>query len=59
MLGKDMLIWIQSQKCKGFLVKIMEKIQKFKLFVVKSNVLSFGDITIITQVGISFFGQVD
>ncbi|AES97704.1 hypothetical protein MTR_5g058600 [Medicago truncatula] len=44
---------------KGFLVKIMAKIKKFKLFVVKSNVLSFGDSILDITITISFFNQVD
>ncbi|RHN61593.1 hypothetical protein MtrunA17_Chr4g0038331 [Medicago truncatula] len=37
----------------------MAKIKKFKLFVVKSNVLSFGDSILDITITISFFNQVD
>ena len=53
-LEKYMLIRIQCQEHKGFLVKIMVEIERFQLFIVNNSVLPFGDyildITIIAQV---------
>jgi len=53
-LGKDVLIRIQCQKKKIFLLNILVEIQKLHLFVVNNSVLAVGDsildITIIAQV---------
>jgi len=60
-MGKDVLIRIQCQKQKTFLLNILVEIQKLHLFVVNSSVLAVGDsildITIIAQVkeNINFF----
>jgi len=60
-MGKDVLIRIQCQKQKTFLLNILVGIQKLHLFVVNSSVLAVGDsildITIIAQVkeNINFF----
>ncbi|RHN53877.1 putative transcription factor bHLH family [Medicago truncatula] len=57
-LGKDVLIRIQCQKQKSFLLNILVEIQQLHLFVVNNNVLAVGDsihdITIIAQVKKNF-----
>jgi len=53
-LDKNVLIRIQCQKQRSFLLNILVEIQKLHLFVVNSSVLPFGDsivdITIVAQV---------
>lgn len=51
---KEVLLRIHCQKQKGLLVKILDHIQRLRLFVVNSSVLPFGNsiihITIVAQV---------